>query len=85
MQSKFKDLHFLRLGVYPYEYKVFKHFVTQKEYKIIGETCLVTECTFESSIIDYFSLVAPAPDIDLITKKHFNNLSTYMSLGELYR
>lgn len=85
MQSKFKDLCFVRLGVYPYEYKVYEHSVTQKKYKIIGETCNVLECTFQSSIINDFSLVEPAPIIDLISKTYFNNLSTYMSLGEIYK
>ena len=86
MQSKFKDLTFLKIWVYPScTYRVFEHSATQREYRIIADTCSITGRTFQSNIIDKFSLVAPAPVIDLVSEKHFNNLSTYMSLGKIYR
>lgn len=85
MQSKFKVLTFLKIWTYPScTYRVFEHSATQQEYRIITDTCPITGRTFQSNIIDRFSLVAPAPVVDLISEKHFTNLSTYMSLGEVY-
>lgn len=86
MQSKFKVLTFIRLGIYPYEYKICEHKLTAKESFtfITKEEVNVVESTFSKKLVNGLSLVEPASVGYLLEKKYFENLSTYMSLGEVY-